>query len=127
MQTSVRPSLHLDGKLFAHAGSFHVTAEKIGTLVTATNSLKGTVEQHTSAISQTASRIDQFVQKITFDSKGNITNIDKAGSVTESNIATMFAEKVDPNGDIVRRARISAAFITEGEAGQADIQCYNRG
>lgn len=107
----------LDGKLFAHAGSFHVTAEKIESMVTATNSLKGTVEQHTSAISQTASRIDQFVQKITFDSKGNITNIDKAGLVTESNIATMFAEKVDPNGDIVRRAQISA-FITEGEAGR---------
>ena len=86
-------------------------------MVSATNSLKGTVEQHTSAISQTASRIDQFVQKITFDSKGNITNIDKAGLVTESNIATMFAEKVDPNGDIVRRAQISA-FITEGEAGR---------
>ena len=107
----------LDGKLFAHAGSFHVTAEKIESMVSATNSLKGTVEQHTSAISQTASRIDQFVQKITFDSKGNITNIDKAGLVTESNIATMFAEKVDPNGDIVRRAQISA-FITEGEAGR---------
>ena len=42
----------LDGKLFAHAGSFHVTAEKIESMVTATNSLKGTVEQHTSAISQ---------------------------------------------------------------------------
>ena len=85
-------------------------------MVSATNSLKGTVEQHTSAISQTASRIDQFVQKITFDSKGNITNIDKAGLVTEGNIATMFAEKVDPNGDIVRRAQISS-FITQDEAG----------
>lgn len=107
----------LDGRMSAHAGGFHVTAEKIESMVSATNSLKGTVEQHTSAISQTASRIDQFVQKITFDSKGNITNIDKAGLVTESNIATMFAEKVDPNGDIVRRAQISA-FITEGEAGR---------
>lgn len=106
----------LDGKLFAHAGGFHVTAEKIESMVSATNSLKGTVEQHTSAISQTASRIDQFVQKITFDSKGNITNIDKAGLVTEGNIATMFAEKVDPNGDIVRRAQISS-FITQDEAG----------
>lgn len=107
----------LNGKLTTHAGSFHVTAEKIESMVTATSSLKGTVEQHTSAISQTSSRIDQFVQKITFDSGGNITNISKAGLVTESNMATMFAEKVDPNGDIVRRAQISA-FITEGEAGR---------
>ena len=106
----------LDGRMSAHAGGFHVTAEKIESMVSATNSLKGTVEQHTSAISQTASRIDQFVQKITFDSKGNITNIDKAGLVTEGNIATMFAEKVDPNGDIVRRAQISS-FITQDEAG----------
>ena len=93
-----------------------MTAEKIDSLVTATNSLKGTVEEHSSAISQTSNRIDQFVQKITFDSKGNITNIDRAGLVTESNIATVFAQKVDPYGEIVRRAEISA-FITEDKAG----------
>lgn len=106
----------VEGGLDKHEGSFHVTAEKIESLVTATNSLKGTVEEHSSAISQTSNRIDQFVQKITFDSKGNITNIDRAGLVTESNIATVFAQKVDPYGEIVRRAEISA-FITEDEAG----------
>lgn len=106
----------VEGGLDKHEGSFHVTAEKIDSLVTATNSLKGTVEEHSSAISQTSNRIDQFVQKITFDSKGNITNIDRAGLVTESNIATVFAQKVDPYGEIVRRAEISA-FITEDEAG----------
>lgn len=106
----------VEGGLTSHEGSFHVTAEKIESLVTATNSLKGTVEEHSSAISQTSTRIDQFVQKITFDTKGNITNIDRAGLVTESNIATVFAQKVDPYGEIVRRAEISA-FITEDKAG----------
>lgn len=106
----------VEGGLTSHEGSFHVTAEKIESLVTATNSLKDTVEEHSSAISQTSTRIDQFVQKITFDTKGNITNIDRAGLVTESNIATVFAQKVDPYGEIVRRAEISA-FITEDKAG----------
>lgn len=106
----------VEGGLGKHEGSFHVTAEKIESLVNATNSLQGTVEEHSSAISQTSSRIDQFVQKITFDSYGNITNIDRSGLVTESNIATVFAERVDPYGEIVRRAEISA-FITEDEAG----------
>lgn len=105
----------LDGRLSGHTSSFHVTAEKIESMVSATNSLQGVVEQNSSAISQTSDRIDQFVQKVTFDDTGNITNISKAGLITTSNFVSQFAEQVTASG-LVKRAEISS-FITRDEAG----------
>lgn len=101
--------------LSGHTGSFHVTAEKIESMVSATNSLQGVVEQNSSTISQTSDRIDQFVQKVTFDDTGNITNISKAGLITTSNFVSQFAEQVTASG-LVKRAEISS-FITRDEAG----------
>lgn len=105
----------LDGRLSGHTGSFHVTAEKIESMVSATDSLKGVVEQNSSAISQTSDRIDQFVQKVSFDEDGNITNISKAGLVMTSGFASLFAEQATASG-LVKRAEISS-FITRDEAG----------
>lgn len=105
----------LDGRLSGHTSSFHVTAEKIESMVSATNSLQGVVEQHSSAISQTSDRIDQFVQKVSFDEDGNITNISKAGLVMTSGFASLFAEQATASG-LVKRAEISS-FITRDEAG----------
>lgn len=101
--------------LSGHTGSFHVTAEKIESMVSATNSLQGVVEQNSSAISQTSDRIDQFVQKVSFDEDGNITNISKSGLVMTSGFASLFAEQVTASG-LVKRAEISS-FITRDEAG----------
>ena len=105
----------LDGRLSGHTSSFHVTAEKIESMVSATNSLQGVVEQNSSAISQTSDRIDQFVQKVSFDEDGNITNISKSGLVMTSGFASLFAEQATASG-LVKRAEISS-FITRDEAG----------
>lgn len=106
----------LDGKLEKHLSSFHVTAEKIEGMVSATSSLQGVVERHSSAITQTSDRINQLVEKVSFDEDGNITNISKAGLVMTSNFASLFAEQVTETG-LVKRAELNF-FITRNEAGE---------
>ena len=106
----------LDGKLEKHLSSFHVTAEKIEGMVSATSRLQGVVERHSSAITQTSDRINQLVEKVSFDEDGNITNISKAGLVMTSNFASLFAEQVTETG-LVKRAELNF-FITRNEAGE---------
>lgn len=48
---------------------------------------------------------------MSFDAAGHITNIDKSGLITESNLVQMFAEKTASDG-YVKKSYI-AAFVTE--------------
>ena len=84
--------------------------------MSATSSLQGVVERHSSAITQTSDRINQLVEKVSFDEDGNITNISKAGLVMTSNFASLFAEQVTETG-LVKRAELNF-FITRNEAGE---------
>jgi len=50
-------------------------------------------------------------KKVSFDAAGHITNIDRSGLITESNLVQMFAEKTASDG-YVKKSYI-AAFVTE--------------
>lgn len=58
-----------------------------------------------------------FSQKVTLDSAGNVTNINKSGLVTTANFAELFSENVDSNG-LVTKASVKTVieFDDDGNA-----------
>jgi len=72
--------------------------------------------ENTTVIQQNKDSIAALANKISFDSSGNITNINKSGLVATADFADMFSEQVTADG-LVSRADI-ATFITEDEAGE---------
>lgn len=70
----------------------------------------------TGYIENQGERITALVNKISFDSSGNVMNINTSGLVTENNFASLFSEQVTADG-LVKSADIST-FITADEAGE---------
>lgn len=71
-----------------------------------------------SNITANANSISAISSSLVFDKDGNITNFARAGLVTESTYATLFAQYVSADTNIVKQAQISA-FVTKNDMDQA--------
>lgn len=71
---------------------------------------------NTSGLVTTADFNTLLSKKVTLDSNGNVTNINKSGLVTSAEFARLFSEQAAADG-LVKRAEIST-FITEDDAGR---------
>lgn len=60
------------------------------------------------AITQTNSAISALSGKFTFDSNGNVKNIDKSGLVLTSQFASLYSASVNADTNVVKKADISA-------------------
>lgn len=90
-----------DGKyVLTSAAGAVITSEVASIYATKSNvnSLGERVSTAESRITTTANSISALTSKITFDSNGNITNINKSGLMVESNFASLFTTQVTSQG-----------------------------
>lgn len=62
--------------------------------------------------------LEAFSERITFDTDGNITNINKSGLATTAYVAKLFNEFTDADGNVLADAHLSA-YITTDDLGEA--------
>ena len=107
-----------DGKyVLTSAAGAVITSEVASIYATKSNvnSLGERVSTAESRITTTANSISALTSKITFDSNGNITNINKSGLMVESNFASMFSTQVTAQG-IAKTASLTS-YVAKTELG----------
>lgn len=108
-----------DGKYVLTSAAGAVITSEVATLYATKQSVEGIDARLTTAesnITTTSNSITALTKKITFDSNGNITNINKSGLVVESNFASLFSTQVTSQG-IAKTADLTA-YVLENELGE---------
>lgn len=111
-----------DANIESLQSSISVNAEGITAAAKSVTALADTVSGNTKKIAENESSIavvsdgiSALSKKITFDSDGNITNIDKSGLLVTADKTELSSEIADVNGKVVDKATIST-MIEDGVA-----------
>lgn len=110
-----------DDNLTSAKSEWKQTAEEITTRVEKyQETTNGTISSMYSEIQQSSSQIDLLTAKITFDSDGNIANINKSGLLTTADSTEIYARIETAEGKIVSESSIKAWI----EDGLAKVKIY---
>lgn len=71
------------------------------------NEAKSSATANATAIVQTKDSINALAGKFTFDSNGNVTNVNQSGVVLTSQFASLYSEAVNNDTNVVKKAEIS--------------------